>query len=319
MEALQTNRRKEDILADERDRRLSCCLTFDFDAMSAWIGTFRSNNPSMISRGEFGAVVGLPRILATLERHGIRATFCIPGHTAVAYPGLVGEVHAGGHEIVHHGWVHENPADFDRDGEKSNLERGLEAIEEAAGVRPKGYRSPAWDFSENTVDLLLEYEFLYDSSCMGGDFYPYYLRRGDGWSTDGPYIFGEVCELVEIPVTWGLDDFPAFEYVPGQNTGLKAPSAVEEIWKGDFDYAYASCPGGVYDLTMHPQVIGRGHRMLMFERLIEHFGSREGVVFETLGDYAQRWKTHNPVDEWKVANPLYASMRADAPHRAPRR
>ena len=285
-------------MTGEGNQRLSCCLTFDFDAMSAWVGSFRSENPSVISRGEFGAVVGLPRILDALNRRSIRATFCVPGHTACAYPELVKEIHEGGYEIVHHGWVHENPADFDRDGEKRNLERGLESIENTIGARPEGYRSPAWGFSKNTVDLLLEYGFLYDSSCMGGDFYPYYLRNGDEWSATEPYVFGETCGLVEIPVTWGLDDFPAFEYVSGRNTGLKAPSAVEEIWRGDFDYAYEHCTGGIYNLTMHPQVIGRGHRMLLLERLLDHFGSYEDVVFETLGNYAGRWKKNNPVEEW---------------------
>jgi peptidoglycan/xylan/chitin deacetylase (PgdA/CDA1 family) len=172
-----------------------------------------------------------------------------------------------------------------------------------AGVRPIGYRSPAWDFSPNTVELLLEYGFVYDSSCMGNDFYPYYLRKGDRWSTAEPYVFGEVTQLVEVPVTWGLDDFPPFEFVWGMNPGLSAPSAVEEIWRGDFDYAYANCPGGIYNLTMHPQVIGRGHRMLMLERLIQHFKQHEGVVFESLGDYVQRWKAANPVERWKAENP----------------
>jgi peptidoglycan-N-acetylglucosamine deacetylase len=298
------DQKKEAIMAE--GARLSCCLTFDFDAMSAWIGSFKSDNLSMISRGEFGAVVGLPRILDLLRKRGIRATFCVPGHTAYAYPTLVKRIHEQGHELVHHGWVHENPADFDREGERSNLERGLEALDKAAGVRPKGYRSPAWDFSKNTIDLLLEYGFVYDSSCMGNDFYPYYLRNDDEWSTTEPYVFGKSCELVEIPVTWGLDDFPAFEYVPGWNTGLAPPSAVEEIWKRDFDYALINCQGGIYNLTMHPQVIGRGHRMLMLERLIDYFKGREGAVFETLGEYVERWKADNPLERWKAANPLYA-------------
>jgi peptidoglycan/xylan/chitin deacetylase (PgdA/CDA1 family) len=293
-------------MTEGQDRRLSCCLTFDFDAMSAWIGSFQSENPSMISRGEFGAVVGLPRILDLLTKHGIRATFCVPGHTAHAYPGLVRRIYDEGHELVHHGWVHENPANFDREGERKNLELGLEVLERSAGVRPKGYRSPAWDFSRNTVDLLIEYGFEYDSSCMGNDFYPYYLRKGDEWSTTEPYSFGEPCELIEVPVTWGLDDFPVSEYVPGQNTGLMSPSAVEEIWRGDFEYAHAYCPGGVYDLTMHPQVIGRGHRMLMLERLIDRFSSYDGVVFESLGDYVGRWRAENPLDRWASENPLYA-------------
>lgn len=288
--------------------RLSCALTFDFDAMSLWIGSMRSNNPSMISRGEFGAVA-TPRILDLLRRRGIRASWCVPGHTALAYPDLIRRIRDEGHELVHHGWVHENPASFDEAGERRVLERGLEALERVAGVRPRGYRSPAWDLSPRSVDLLLEYGFDYDSSCMGSDFFPYYLRSGDRWSLDEPYVFGETRPLVEIPVTWGLDDFPPFEFILGSNTGLSAPSAVEEIWKGDFDYAYANCAGGLYTLTLHPQVIGRGHRMLLLERLIDHFKRQDGVTFESLGEYARRWREQNPVQAWKKANPTFVGPR----------
>lgn len=297
---------------DDGNQRLSCCLTFDFDAMSGWIGSLKSCNPSEISRGEYGAVVGLPRVLELLDRRGIRATFCIPGHTADAYPALIQKIDSAGHEIAHHGWVHENPADHDQAGERRNLELGLQAIERACGVRPKGYRSPAWNLSRTTVDLLLEYDFVYDSSCMGDDFRPYYLRKGDAWSTTGPYVFGSVSELVEVPVTWGLDDFPVFEFIPGWHDGLRAPSAVEEIWKGDFDYAYANCLGGIYNLTMHPQVIGRGHRVVMLERLIDYFENHDGVTFETLGEYVERWRARNPLEDWKTANPLRVDPRAQA-------
>jgi peptidoglycan-N-acetylglucosamine deacetylase len=288
--------------------RLSCSITFDFDATSVWIGSMRSQNPSMISRGEFGAVA-TPRILELLRGHGIRASWCVPGHTALAYPDLVCRIRDEGHELVHHGWVHENPASFDEAGERRVLERGLDALHEAAGVRPLGYRSPAWDLSPRSVDLLLEYGFQYDSSCMGSDFFPYYLRSGDRWSLDEPYVFGEARPLVELPVTWGLDDFPPFEFILGSNTGLSAPSAVEEIWKGDFDFAYANCRAGLYTLTLHPQVIGRGHRMLLLERLIRHFENHDGVVFEPLGDYARRWREANPLEAWKRANPSFAGSR----------
>jgi peptidoglycan/xylan/chitin deacetylase (PgdA/CDA1 family) len=286
----------------------SVCLTFDFDAMSLWIGTFASNNPSAISRGEFG-VVGVQRLLALFRKHDILGSFCIPGHTAYAFPDLLKEIQAGGHEIVHHGWVHENPASFDRDGEKGVLERGLEAIDFAVGERPRGYRSPAWDLSPNSIELLLELGFFYDSSCMGSDFNAYYLRKGDRWSQDGPYVFGELTDMVEIPVSWGLDDFPPFEFVIGANEGLKAPSAVLEIWQGDFDYMIENVPGGVFDLTMHPQVIGRGHRIKMLERLIEYMKGA-GVRFERLGDYAERWKGANPVEEWREQNPYRVGLNA---------
>ncbi len=280
---------------------LTICLTFDVDGMSSWIGTGRSRNPSAISRGEFTSVA-TPRVLALLARHAIPASFCVPGHTACAYPDLVRAIRDAGHEIVHHGWVHENPADFDEAGERRNLERGLEALERTAAVRPLGYRSPAWDFSEHTIALLLEYGFTFDSSLMGDDFSPYYARRDDRVEQDAPYRFGPLTELVELPVTWGLDDFPPFEFVPRFSQGLSAPSAVEEIWRGDFDYALQHCPGGVYTLTLHPEVIGRGHRLLMLERLVGYMREHD-VRFATLGDVATRWKAEHPLTQWAAQHP----------------
>ena len=284
------------------DRRLSCCITFDFDAMSSWIGTMKSRNPSMISRGQFGAVA-IPRILDLLDAHRVCATFAVPGHTALAFPRQVLQIRDRGHELAHHGWVHENPADFDEAGERHVLERGLEALQRVAGVKPSGYRSPAWDLSERSVDLLLEYGFSYDSSCMGDDFHAYYLRSGDAWSTDSAYRFGRTTSLVELPVTWGLDDFPPFEFVLGTNEGLKAASAVEESWLGDFAWAYANCPGGIFNLTLHPQTIGRGHRMRMLDRLLGKMSGHDGVAFESLGAYAERWRAANPVEQWCKDHP----------------
>src|SRR5918911_221130 len=113
----------------------SVCLTFDFDGMSSWIGSWQSNNPSMISRGEF-AIIGLERILALLAKHHAPATFFVPGHTAWAWPDLVRRIADEGHEIGHHGWVHENPASLEREAERTVLERGFEALDFAAGVRP---------------------------------------------------------------------------------------------------------------------------------------------------------------------------------------
>jgi peptidoglycan/xylan/chitin deacetylase (PgdA/CDA1 family) len=289
--------------------RLSVCLSFDFDGMSDWIGTMKSNNPSEISRGEFG-VVGVPRVLDLLKRHEIRATFFIPGHSALAYPDLVCRVRDEGHEIGHHGWVHENPANFNLDGERANFQRGLDALDKAAGVTPRGYRSPAADFSVNTIDVLREFGMLYDSSCSGSDFSPYYLRKGDRWTPDGPYAFGESIDLVELPFSWGLDDFTHFEFALGWTTDQSPPSAVREIWQGDFDYALANEPGGVFGVCMHPEVIGRGHRMTMLDGLIEHMKAQDGVTFTTYLDYAIGWREANSLDDWTRANPIRTGVRA---------
>ncbi|MCC6673624.1 MAG: polysaccharide deacetylase, partial [Thermomicrobiales bacterium] len=164
------------------------------------------------------------------------------------------------------------------------LLRGLAALDAIAGVRPVGYRSPAWDNSPHTIDLLLAHGFRYESSLMASDFTPYWCRTGDVIDPDGPYRFGKPVDLVEMPVSWLLDDFPHFEYIRLANRvspGLSAASKVEEIWRDEFDFMVRDVPNGVFTLTMHPQVIGRGHRILMLERLIEHFQSA-GAQFSTL-------------------------------------
>ena len=272
-----------------------CCLTFDFDAMSSWIGSAKSNNPSTISRGEFGARA-IDRLLEMLERFEVRATFPTPGHTALAYPGIVRAIADAGHEITHHGWVHENPRHFEPPEEKEILLKGIDALDSVCGRRPVGYRSPAWDLSRATLDLLTELEFRYDSSCMGADFSPYYLRSGDRWSTNEQFHFGTPIDLVEMPVCWGLDDFPLSEYVPGFMEGMRPASQVEEMWRGDWDYGLENVPGGVFILTLHPQSIGRGNRMLMLERLLEYFSSDPRTRFTTMLDYADAWREQNPLN-----------------------
>ena len=279
--------------------RPTVCLTFDFDAISLWIGPFAARSPSMISRGEFGAV-GCERILRLLEREGIPATFFVTGHTADTYPGHVRAIAAAGHEIGHHGYLHENPLALETpERERDVLLKGFAALDRAASVRPTGYRSPAWDNSPYTIDLLLEQGFRYESSLMGNDYSPYWCRTGDVVQSDGPYLFGPDVDLVEMPVSWILDDFPHFEYVSipshGLNrTGLSAPSKVAEIWQDDFTFMQREVPNGVFTVTMHPQVIGRGHRMLMLERLIAWFKSQPGTTFSTLGEAAEVFRTLRP-------------------------
>ncbi|MEA2529839.1 MAG: peptidoglycan-N-acetylglucosamine deacetylase [Thermomicrobiales bacterium] len=273
--------------------RATVCLTFDFDAISIWIGPFAATSPSMISRGEFG-VVGVERILRLLEQRGIRATFFVTGHTAETYPESLRAIVAAGHEVGHHGYLHENPCALEsREREEQVLLRGLEALDTVAGVRPVGYRSPAWDNSPYTIELLLKHGFRYESSLMGKDFEPHWCRLGDVIQADGPYLFGQPVDLVELPVSWILDDWPHFEYLSlgGRiSPGLSAPSKVEEIWRGEFDFMYRDVPGGLYTLTMHPQVIGRGHRLLMLERLVDYMAGHEEVRFTTLGEAAEGFR-----------------------------
>lgn len=266
------------------------CLSFDFDTMSASI-LRGQDTPTMLSRGEFGARVGVLRVLDLLKEYGIRASFFIPGYSADSFPERVRAIHDQGHEIANHGYLHEPPAQatHDAEQERSVLRKGSDTLERITGARPVGYRSPSWDLSEHSIRLLREEGFLYDSSLMADDFHPYLCREGDQINRDSGYVMGGETELVELPISWILDDFPYFELRP-QGSIMAAPSHVYEIWKGEFDYMYERVPGGVYTLTMHPQVIGRGHRIMMLERFIRHMRSRSGVSFATQQEVAEELK-----------------------------
>ena len=286
-------------------------LTFDYDAMSNWIGSTGAKSPGMISRGEFGPIA-LRRILALLESRGITSTFFVPGHTARAYPDTVKAIHAAGHEIGHHGWVHENPVTLTPEREREVLQKGLDALHDVAGVRPVGYRSPGWDNSPATVPLLLEFGFEYESSLMGSDFEPYWCRVNDEFSPTEEFRWGTPVNLVELPVAWHLDDFIQFEFVATPTAILNAARSTTmawEIWTQEFEYLYERIGQGLMNITMHPQVIGRGHRMLFLERFIDYVSAREGVRFTTLRDYARTWRAGRTPELPRDAGPSRARGR----------
>jgi peptidoglycan/xylan/chitin deacetylase (PgdA/CDA1 family) len=270
------------------------CLTFDHDNASLMIARGQMS-PTPVSRGDFG-IVAVPRILSLLAARGTPSTWFIPGHTIESYPSCVERVRAAGHEIGHHGWTHRPPATMSAEEEEEELLRGVAAIERLTGARPRGYRSPSWDLSPHSVGLLLKHGFVYDSSMMGHDYLPYQVRLGDKVSLQAPLAFGQDTRLVEMPVSWSLDDFPHFEYSVSERgilPGLMEAGAVERNWIDDFLYMRDRQEWGVMTLTFHPHVIGRGHRMLMLERLIERL-SREGARFTTLSEAAAAYRTQFP-------------------------
>lgn len=264
-------------------KKLAVNLGFDFDAFSVWMETFQQSSQAYLSRGEYGAEVCVPRILKLLEKYKLTAGFCIPGHTADSYPEVCKEIVSAGHEVMHHGYVHEDPAILRIESEEAVLIKGLEALDRI-GVKPLGYRSPGFDLSKNTFKLLEKHGILYDSSLMGNDFYPYYPRVCKT-NFDKGNQYDEASKIVEMPVTWYLDDFPHFEFV-GSRTGMKPQSQVFEIWKAYFDYGIENAPNGMMAITMHPQVIGRPHHITMLEALIDHM-LQSGACITTLQDIYQ--------------------------------
>lgn len=257
--------------------RCAVALSVDFDAETLWLGSFGVDHIGLVCRGEFGARAGLPRILRLFAELDIKATFFIPGLVIERYPDLVAQIHEQGHEIGHHGYMHENPRRMEFDQEKEVIEKGIAAIQRITGRSPVGYRIPTGLYGQNTLKLLVDYGFLYDSSLMGHDS-PYMLK-----------VEGAVRELVELPFHWEMDDFPHFFFnIRPFYVGLSSPSKVYEIWADEFDVCYQE--GGYYTLTMHPQVIGHRHRMKMLERLLKHIQEYSGVWFARYGEVATYWQ-----------------------------
>lgn len=257
------------------ETRCVVMLGFDVDGPSATINRNpeAERMPSTLSQGDFGPRVAVPRILDLLRERGVPATFYVPGWIAERFPHTVEQIASAGHELGHHGYLHEPPASLSRDEEAAVLDRSIEILERIGGTRPLGYRSPSWELSEHSLDLLVERGFVYDSSLMGNDA-PYLVEDSSGHS------------IVEIPVHWSLDDHPYFAFNPATNRTnvMASPAHVYDVWAAAFDELYER--GRAFILTMHPWIIGRAGRLQMLARLIEHMQQRPGVSFQRAIDVA---------------------------------
>ena len=255
--------------------RVTVALSFDVDTELVWLEDADKESPSTMSRGEYGARVGLPRILALLEKHDIPATFFVPAMSMELHPQIIPMIRADvRHEIGFHSYAHENPLALNARDERAAYEKGLKIFERHVGRHPSGFRSAAWDITPSTVDIIRSLGFAYDSSLMADD-RPYELIAA-----------GRPTGLVELPVEWILDDWPYFQ-LDWENAQISLRNAddVFSIWRDEFDGAYDD--GSMFLLTMHPQVIGHRYRLSMLERLIEHMKSRPGVWFATHADIAR--------------------------------
>lgn len=269
------------------------CLTFDFDGISGFIAR-EQVGPSWISRGEFGPRVGAPRLLELFRKTDIQTSWYVPGHTIETFPDAVKKVFDAGHELAHHGWTHRPPASLSVEDEERELMRANESIKKIAGQYARGYRSPSWDLSSHSIRLLLENGFTYDSSMMGDDYTPYYARQGDVIELAQPAQIGQQSPLVEMPIHWSTDDSPHYEFVRTEMSvrqGLKNAHHVEQNWVDDFRYMRETVAWGVLTYTCHPFISGRGHRIMLLERMIQQL-KNEGAVFmrvdEAVEEFRQR-------------------------------
>jgi peptidoglycan/xylan/chitin deacetylase (PgdA/CDA1 family) len=266
--------------------KCAACLTFDCDGDISWknimerTGAVKEDgeyNPVVLSMGQYGPNVAIPRILRFLENHEIKGCFYVPGLLAEQRPELVKEMDRKGMEIGHHGYAHLNPSRLGEKGEREEMKKGLHALEEITGRRPKGYRAPAFDISSKTLDILVEEGFVYESNMMA-------------WET--PYVHErEKGKIVEIPFHWSTMDwtyfafnfFPPLEY----QSGISSQEAVFQIWSEEFEGLREE--GALFTIVMHPQAIGRPSRMRMLDRIVKLMKSKRDVWIATPLEIAEYW------------------------------
>lgn len=262
--------------------RCCVCLTFDLDA--EWV--IMGNNPEtadMPRRLSLGNYVWdanvIPRILDLLDEHGVKSTFFVVGINAANHPDVMKLIVDRGHEIACHNWKHESIMDIPKEEERDRLLKSIEAIEKTAGVRPVGSRTAGRDLSPNTLDLLWENGFIYDSSLRNNDI-PYILKRPNSGSQEG---------LVIIPSYYDMDDFHLFADYPGTkyHARMLSPETGYEMWTQAFDgfYKYGLC----YTTMFHPQIIGKPGLMMLFDRVLNYIKKFPGVWFATAEEIARYW------------------------------
>ena len=250
--------------------RVAVALSFDIDNSTPILARGTPGSEPM-SRGQYGAIDGLPRILRVLDKENVPASFFIPAVSAALNPEMISSIQAKKrHEIGIHGWIHENLSELnDQAAEQKLLNQSIELLTKAMGKKPVGYRAPSWAMSPFTMKQVKEAGFLYDSSLMASD---------DAYEIS---LDGQATGVVELPIERIVDDAP---YFGAANGSLPSPELVEQIFRDEFDVAYEE--GGLYVLTMHPHYTGHRSRALWLDKLIVYMKSKPGVWFATHQDVA---------------------------------
>jgi peptidoglycan/xylan/chitin deacetylase (PgdA/CDA1 family) len=259
--------------------RAAACFTFDLDAESPILFDRPEARDwlDVMTHQAYGPRTGAPRLLRVLDRAGVRATIFVPGWVAERWPDVVRAIRDAGHEIAHHGYLHESSRGASRELEAERLLRGLDALERVAGVRPVGYRAPMWEASSRLPALLAEHGFRYDSSLMDAD-HPYRLAVD-------PSAPGGVS-IVELPIQWALDDWEAYAYLPGiTGSGwIARPTELLQRWTLELEALAAE--GGLFVLTNHPFLSGRPSRAAALATLIDRAKAIEGLWITTAAEVA---------------------------------
>lgn len=251
------------------------CIGIDVDGEAAMLAGAVENakRPVMLSHGAFEFHEGLPLTLAVLDELEIPASFYVPGTVAEKHPEAIANLKKRGHEVGSHGYAHRAITSLTPEEEKSELVRGIDAVEAVIGERPTLWRAPAWEWSDRTLQLLLD-EGIKVSTNFHDRLRPYrHLQNG------------KPVQLVELPVQWHLADFPFFSYNGQVGRVIHTAQDAQTVWQDEFDGLYR-IPDTFYHLTLHVQLIAHPGRLRMLARHLKYLKSHDRVRFMTASELA---------------------------------
>ena len=226
-----------------------------------------------VSEAAYGVTTALSRILDLHRELSIPGTFFVPAHVVELHPAAIEAILADGHEIAHHGYMHENVFPMDGAQQREIFEHANSILQAATGRSPRGWSAPGWGVNAETLAVIRDLGMLYDASLMERD-RPYLLDLPDG-------------ELVELPISMILDDWALFgaSLYPAGSAATATATEARQIWQEEFDGMRHF--GAYFNTTFHPNLLGRPGRMLMLKTLLADMRSFDDVWWGTCEDLAR--------------------------------
>src|SRR5690625_2699159 len=260
--------------------RCAVAITFDIDSDTLTHYAHPGRADTMVGTNSWLRYdrVAVPRILKVFAKHNIKQTFFVPGWTAETYPKMIQQILQEGHEVGLHGYLHERLNNLSAEMEDYWFMRGLDALADVTGERPRGFRAPSYRFSKNTLNYLGREGFKYDSSLMGDDV---------------PYVIeGDRGSVIELPTDWAMDDWPQFTVNSdlGYHMQVNSPERAMDVFMAEFEAAWKY--GGLWISVWHPFVMGRLARCDRMDQMIAYMKNKGHVWFANLVEIATQSEEH---------------------------
>jgi peptidoglycan/xylan/chitin deacetylase (PgdA/CDA1 family) len=231
------------------------------------------NVPSWAQR-DYGARVGVFRIMYVLTKHGAKGTVALNSMVCDAYPQIIEDCGKLGWELMGHNITNTRKLNAldPGDEEKAVIEQTLDRITEASGQRPRGWLGAGLQETWNTVDYLAEAGLTYVSDWVNDD-QPYRMNLESGRT------------ILSVPYSTDVNDIPAFEY------HHMMPDDFDTMVRRQFDVLYEEGKesGRVMGIALHPYLIGTPWRIRALDSALSYIARHDGVWFATGSEIADAY------------------------------